>query len=750
MKIRGFNIFYCLLILAFTSCEKYMENFSDCQEIETELHFSTLNAWDDKSDTKTVDGIVEGTTIHDFWLFQFDERGLMVGTMKYYLLEEDAKTVKVTIRKDEGMRYFIIANTYSDSFYAYLGDVSTLERFKSVCKTINGQNDLYVRTGAGQGNLMLNGEAVFEGETFKCVLFRNVAKLVLEIKNSQGSGVKLLTAQIKNIPKVMYYADQLNESDGALFPHASNTDFGEFDSVVLGDGGNGLDSGQESSLQFFLPRNIRGTVVVPDENNKNNSAPEYSTYVEIIGVNNDMEPVRYRFYLGTELDGDKFAFNVQPNTCHKLTLNFSSQGTESDSRVENLGQMNLEESNSYIINPFSRFASRTYSVPITRINTFWAVDSPYVSNHQIGNVTYSGENVLTSDTEWEVVIIWSDKDGQIIKFVNGDGVIAAADGKSCTGKGIVPFRFQTTTDAYGQTTNLLLGLRKKGHTEYLWSWHLWVTPYNPDECFTMTWQEGKYSYAVSGGEVHRYADGESSGLWSGIYNGKFIMDRNLGAGSAESADGYETFGLYYQYGRKDPFMMDKTHRTTSGPSTYVFQTVYSPNVYYANNEIKEIHDWVHDTDKPLTNGKIWNDNSLSSGSTGKSIFDPCPPGWQIPKKGTFDILGTTTPNVSEDEKKGSNRAYGYNMYISAVGEGDTAFFPFTGYLTRAAGSITRNHTATFTGYIFGFCWFDTQFSTTNANMYRYRYSFDNTGVESKNLYVDKNTANPIRCIRSNE
>jgi hypothetical protein len=234
------------------------------------------------------------------------------------------------------------------------------------------------------------------------------------------------------------------------------------------------------------------------------------------------------------------------------------------------------------------------------------------------------------------------------------------------------------------------------------------------------------------------------------------MDRNLGAGSAESAGGYKTIGLYYQYGRKDPFMQDMTHRTTSGPSTYVFQTVYSPNVYYANNNQDVIRDWVHDTDKPLTNGKIWNDNSLSSGSTGKSIFDPCPPGWQIPKKGTFDIAGTSTPNVSEDEMKSGQRPYGYNMYISADGEGDTAFFPFTGYLTRASGVVTRHHTATFDQYIYGFCWFDTQSIKDKekdyANMYRYRYRYkgDTHPPEADNLRVDKNTANPIRCIRSNE
>lgn len=735
--------------MGFASCAEYMETPVLFSEVEAELQLSSVDGWENDLETRLVDGVVEGNVIHDFWLLQYDANGVQVGTMKYYVLEDGQTSVSVKVRKEEGMRYFVIANTFSDSFYALIGDVGTLESFKTVHKIINGLNDLYVHTSPTSGSLMLNGEASFEGDLFKCNLYRTVAKLSLNITNTVGSNVRLLTVQVKNIPKAMYYMDHMLVNASVPFPVASESEFGDFDTVLLGADGNGLDSGQTASLSFYLPRNDRGTVQIQDEKQKNLLAPEYATYVEIIGVNSRNEPVRYRFYLGTEQQEGWFDFNVIPNTLHTVALNFSSEGASDDSRVEELGQVLLTESNSYIINPFSRFASRTYSVPIDRINKFWAADSPYVSGHQIDKVTYAGANVITAETEWEAFIIWQDTDYQAIKFVSGNGITAAADGKSCTGQGMLPFRFQTTADAYGKTTNILVGLRKKDKTDCLWSWHLWVTPYNPDECFSMTWHDGKYSYAVSGGEVHRYEDASSNGLWAGIYKDKFIMDRNLGAGSSKSSGGYDTFGLYYQYGRKDPFLRTKSHRTTSGGTTYVYQTVYTPTVYYTQGS-DNVNNWVHEADKRLTDGKIWNDNSLDASSSGKSIFDPCPPGWQIPKKGTFNLLGTTEPNASEEETAAGSRPFGYNMYISAKGEGDTAFFPFTGYLTRASGTLTRNHSMTFADYIFGFIWFDTQSSSSASNMYRYRYSYDGSGVEAKNNTVAKNTANPVRCIRSNE
>ncbi|MFR9597291.1 MAG: hypothetical protein SNH79_06930, partial [Rikenellaceae bacterium] len=65
----------------------------------------------------------------------------------------------------------------------------------------------------------------------------------------------------------------------------------------------------------------------------------------------------------------------------------------------------------------------------------------------------------------------------------------------------------------------------------LWTWHIWITDYNPDEIAkqnenpTLTATNSKYTATGVEGELHRY----SSTMWtSGVLVGKFIMDRNIG------------------------------------------------------------------------------------------------------------------------------------------------------------------------------------------------------------------------------
>lgn len=70
----------------------------------------------------------------------------------------------------------------------------------------------------------------------------------------------------------------------------------------------------------------------------------------------------------------------------------------------------------------------------------------------------------------------------------------------------------------------------------LWSWHIWVTGYDPNNEYD-TWCIGVK-----------------------------MMNRNLGALSKEPEDGALTHGLLYQWGRKDPFV-STNYRSTSMATT---------------------------------------------------------------------------------------------------------------------------------------------------------------------------------------
>ena len=182
-----------------------------------------------------------------------------------------------------------------------------------------------------------------------------------------------------------------------------------------------------------------------------------------------------------------------------------------------------------------------------------------------------------------------------------------------------------------------------GEESILWSWHLWCTDM-PSE------------------KTHTNADGSQFTL----------LDRNLGATSADPADGEETFGLYYQWGRKDPFAADNMYtwvkRNSSLLLDYAMERPFTPlttdsahslnwfgelnNYLWGNPDYQELH--------PL--------NELA-----KTIYDPCPPGYIVPPGDTFVIM--------RDE---SNIRFITNGFMLRGDYGQTSFYPFAGRVYQSS------------------------------------------------------------------
>ncbi|MDR2131292.1 MAG: hypothetical protein LBP56_09065, partial [Odoribacteraceae bacterium] len=223
------------------------------------------------------------------------------------------------------------------------------------------------------------------------------------------------------------------------------------------------------------------------------------------------------------------------------------------------------------------------------------------------------------------------------------------------------------------------------------------------------------------------------------YTDKFIMDRNFGAASAARADGIaKTRGLYYQFGRKDPlpgfgvYNASGTAVTTSCvPGTTSIKTaVQNPfNFYYVGG------DWVSGNPYP---GTSWNNPTwYTSTPAGKSLFDPCPPGWRLPVNGTWDTfaLADNVPNASNypDDYKGGNVQAGWEFYMSGS-SGETAFYPAAGYRSPSSGVVAfeRSH---------GASWSSTPSSGTGA--YYLRFVSDNaTSLSDWRSYCF-----PVRCVQ---
>lgn len=205
----------------------------------------------------------------------------------------------------------------------------------------------------------------------------------------------------------------------------------------------------------------------------------------------------------------------------------------------------------------------------------------------------------------------------------------------------------------------------------IWSWHLWLTGSDPTTNAITT----------------------SAGVF---------MDRNLGAyhnsdGSVKMKDIYKSYGLYYQWGRKDPFVRPVDYRFTSNAD----QMIYSGNgsnirTQYVDGQTEGVGTYEYTVEHPMSfvkgseeNDYDWlynsHDNTLWSATT-KTINDPCPRGWRIPDGAVF-----TAFDIAEDEDAAPsadvNNMYGWHLVDATTGT--KIFMPGAGRRSFETGILTN-------------------------------------------------------------
>ena len=180
----------------------------------------------------------------------------------------------------------------------------------------------------------------------------------------------------------------------------------------------------------------------------------------------------------------------------------------------------------------------------------------------------------------------------------------------------------------------------------LWSWHIWIP-----------------------------ATSIVTANFGGIM-GVDLMDRNLGALVATQATDAQidvtSYGLMYQWGRKDPYTAAGTFKGSS-PATYAFaeghSEVVAPGQILLEDAIADplLLGHINNGDWCLiTNNEFWADAE-------KTIYDPCPPGYRVSKK------NTAAPFWSSDLS--AQAGWGVNLTAGwlKLGSPDSAVFPIAGY-----------------------------------------------------------------------
>ena len=177
------------------------------------------------------------------------------------------------------------------------------------------------------------------------------------------------------------------------------------------------------------------------------------------------------------------------------------------------------------------------------------------------------------------------------------------------------------------------------------------------------------------------------------------MDRFLGATSAVPGD-IHAFGLLYQWGRKDPFLgcsdingkgnsraastIEWPSAIESGPSSGTIEfTIAHPTTF-----ITSYGDWLYNK----SDGSRWQGKKES-----KAVYDPCPPGWKVPKGGSVGLwakaFGTDGGWLAPDDWDSTNVGMDFAKTEKKLGSADTIWYPAPGHINYHTGVLADVGTA---------------------------------------------------------
>lgn len=219
------------------------------------------------------------------------------------------------------------------------------------------------------------------------------------------------------------------------------------------------------------------------------------------------------------------------------------------------------------------------------------------------------------------------------------------------------FYVGTADDGGVKEGNVLVGAYDASDA-LLWTWHIWIV--NAEDV-----------------EEQIYA------------NGKTFMSLNLGAlgnTNATNAEILASFGLFYQWGRRVPFVGPSTYDAARGVDHSMYDSggirveleyVKSDagtgtQEYAATHPLSFIlgveesaYDWLYTAHSDA----LW--------GTAKTVNDPCPKGWRVPSEADFAGLEIV------DKAAGTVPMYGWNLTDGSA----TAFYPGAGFRPYLTGRI---------------------------------------------------------------
>ena len=288
-----------------------------------------------------------------------------------------------------------------------------------------------------------------------------------------------------------------------------------------------------------------------------------------------------------------------------------------------------------------------------------------------------------------------------------------------------------------QQGNVIIALRGKvagylSTKEILWSWHIWVTEKDLDPITVQHAKNGTSEMAKYNLGWTDKTSASSTKYPDRVLDLKVVQDEKPATATTYKSElfnftqyGDATFtpdnvgsNAFYQWGRKDPFLT-ATHENKNKTVSTQDYTVSSGDRQLVQEAISSSGDpdfgygirhpylvlkndyttgWVGGaahvggTDAQRQNSSIaynlWSayvhgqqDKTDYGGSKAKTVYDPCPPGFEVPSKNAFmgfaGYTGSTEAPNQVVARKGTNGTDGFNFYRNGA-NGATIYLPYCG------------------------------------------------------------------------
>ena len=538
-----------------------------------------------------------------------------------------------------------------------------------------------------------DGKAVIqspEGSYDTRLLLKRLAARLTVNWNYKVSGYKLKQLLIQSVPLNYSVVDGM-ESDGT-YPLLVS----QFTTLVVPVTDANAAQG---SYSCWMPANVRGERAAANSEllRIKANAPTGSSFLNFVAVNDAdvKKKLDYRVYIGS---GPSTDFNIYKNKEYSYAVDFSHTGIPTtDKRVTYIDPIPASENNDnlvatancFMVSPggsfcFDPFAFQQGKSVITNaVLKGWcnATSSPATGIRSVRLLWQTKENGDLGDAVMGI----ANSDNDHTNIVD----IKARDGSPLTGPAtdlgqcLIYCRVAANTSGGSGVIAAYDGANGTGNI--LWSWHVWVTDYQPDASGTET--------VLTPENKRKFKLGTSNTV---------MMDRNLGAyEGAVSIPGTtlersRTSGFHYQKGRKDPFPSSYTTEKNI-PEVYTFAlSATSPpkhimNRYEANGIRAIVPRSISSGATTLqnayqhpvsisgsqfyvnNNGQWCTEYESVKWDVTKTVHDPCPAGWRVPQVADLQVLvdyNTSIPTTAKSDG---------GMLLKYDATNNRTYLRFTGY-----------------------------------------------------------------------